>query len=246
MSQQLKSLDKGSDMPLYRQLAFALINQIGSGQLQPGDRLPSERELANSLGVSRITARLAIDALLASGLVYREQGRGTFVADRKMRGLKGFLSFTDDVLTRGMRPSSRILEQAVVHPEEPIRQALKLQPDEPALKLVRLRLADGEPLAVQSSYLPLRICQGLEQEDLTDKSLFAVLREQFYVYPFWTEAEVEAESVTATEAAWLGLAPGDPVLVVKALTFTESFDVVESVRTTYRNNLAIYIGRQRL
>ena len=242
----LKPLDKGSPVPMYRQLSLALIAQIAAGELKPGDRIPSERELATALGVSRITARLAIDALLESGLVFREQGRGTFVAERKMHGLKGFLSFTEDILTRGMQPRSRILHQAALVPDAATQQILKMQPDELALRLVRLRYADGEPLAIQSSYLPLRICPGLENQDLTDKSLFAVLREQYYVHPIWTEAEVQAMAALPEEAECLGLLAGAPVLVISALTFTESFEVVESVRTVYRSHLAVYIGRQRL
>lgn len=243
---QLKPLDKGSPVPLYQQLSATLIAQIGSGDLKPGDRIPSERELAMFLGVSRITARLAIDELLESGLIFRAQGRGTFVAERKMHGLKGFLSFTEDIHTRGMQARSQILRQEAVVPDAALQQALKLQPGELALRLDRLRFADDKPLAVQSSHLPLRICPGLEKQDLTDKSLFAVLREQYYVHPIWTEAEVQAMTAAPDEAALLGLSTGAPVLVITALTFTDSFEVVESVRTTYRHHLAIYIGRQRL
>jgi GntR family transcriptional regulator len=112
---------------------------------------------------------------------------------------------------------------------------------------VRLRLANGAPVALQSSVLPARICPGLEHEDLTDKSLFSVLRQKYFVHPAWTEAEVEARSAAAEEAELLRLAPGDPVLVITGLTFTETFEFVESVRTVYRgNDMAIYIGRQRL
>ncbi len=243
---QLKQLDKGSHTPLYLQLAAALTGDIASGALKPGDRIPSERELAAQLGVSRITARLAVDALLEGGLVYREQGRGTFIAERKMHGLKGFLSFTEDILERGMQPSSRVLAQEVVTPDEAIRVALRLQPGERALRLVRLRLADGEPVALQFSFLPAQLCPGLEAVDLNDQSLFGVLRARHFIHPVWTEAEVEAAGATPEEARALDMAPGAPVLVVRGLTFTESFEVVESVRTVYRTLLPLYIGRQRL
>lgn len=240
-------LDGGSHVPLYLQLSSALIAQIGSGELKPGDRIPSERELAAELGVSRITARQAIDMLLRNGLVYREQGRGTFVAEPKMRGLKGFLSFTEDILSRGMQPGTRVLKQELAEADEAEQTRLKLQPGEKVLRLVRLRLANGAPVALQSSVLPARICPGLEHEDLTDKSLFSVLRQKYFVHPAWTEAEVEARSAAAEEAELLRLAPGDPVLVITGLTFTETFEFVESVRTVYRgNDMAIYIGRQRL
>lgn len=243
---QLKPLDKGSHLPLYVQLSTALTDQIASGHLQPGDRIPSERDLADALRISRITARLAIDALLESGLVYRAQGRGTFVAQPKMRGIKGFLSFTEDIIARGMRPSSRILTQEVITPDEALKQTLNLDNGEQVLKLVRLRTADALPIALQSSYISLHICPGLEHEDLADKSLFAMLRERFYVHPFWTEAEVEAVPAADEEARLLGVAAGAPLLSIRGLTFTESFDVVESVQTLYRSRTPVYIGRQRL
>jgi GntR family transcriptional regulator len=243
---QIRPLDKGSHLPLYVQLQEALTSQIGSGDVKPGDRLPSERELAGTLGISRITARLALDALLENGLVYREQGRGTFVAEPKMRGLKGFLSFTEDIMARGMTPRSRILAQEAITPDESIASALKLPSDALVLRLTRLRFADDEPVALQSSYIPLHLCPGLESADLTDKSLFSVLRKQYFVHPIWTEAEVEAVPASAEEAQWLEMSMGAPLLEVKGLTFTESFEVVESVRTVYRTFLPVYIGRQRL
>ena len=243
----IRPLDKGSHVPLYLQLSADLVEQIGGGQLKPGDRLPSERELAEQLGVSRITARLAVDALFQHGLVYREQGRGTFVAHRKMHGLKGFLSFTEDIRTRGMTPRSQILRQELVDPSADLQDKLQLGHGEPVLHLVRLRLADDLPVAIQYSYLPARVCPGLEHEDLADRSLFAVLGDRYFVHPTWTEAQVQALPAMGEEARLLNLQPGAPVLVVNGLTFTDSFEVVESVRTVYRGSgLAIYIGRQRL
>jgi GntR family transcriptional regulator len=243
----LQPLDKGSYIPLYMQLFSRLIKMIDNGELKPGDKLVSERELADTLNISRITARQSIQALLESGLVYREQGRGTFIAERKMRGLVGFASFTEDIYSRGYQPSSRVLTQELIHVGEQIQKTLKVGPDDPVLHLARLRLADGQPVAIQTSYLPYRLVPGLDQEDMNNKSLFHVLREKYYLYPYWTEAEVEAVSASAEEAHLLGLKPKDPLLVVRGLTFTESFEIVESVRTAYRSKgLALYIGRQRL
>src|SRR5512135_590089 len=103
---KLRLLDKNSSEPLYSQLYARLMEKIEKGELKAGDRVPAERELAESLNVSRITARQAIDALVKSGLVYREQGRGTFVAEPRMRGVMGFSSFSQDVASRGLHPSS--------------------------------------------------------------------------------------------------------------------------------------------
>jgi GntR family transcriptional regulator len=243
----LRPLDKHSSVPLYSQLYHRLVEQITSGQLKAGDRLPPERELAEGLKVSRITARQAIDALVEKGLVYREQGRGTFVAEARMRGLIGFTSFSDDLRSRGMHPSSQVLVQKLVTVDEETQKVLKLGPEEQALHLVRVRMADGKPVALQSSYIPARLVPGLEQEDMRDQSLYSILREKYYIHPAWTEAEIEATSASAEEAQALQLDKNAPVLVVRGITFTESFEVIETVRTVYRGKgLALYIGRQRI
>ncbi|MFZ5808578.1 MAG: GntR family transcriptional regulator [Chloroflexota bacterium] len=240
-------LNKYSHVPLYLQLTAQLIRKIESGELKPGDKIMSEREMAEMLGVSRITARLAIQELLKSGLVYREQGRGTFVAESRMRNVQGFTSFTEDMLGRGLRPGSRILKQEIVGADETLARTLHLEQGDEVLNLVRLRLANDRPIALQSSFMPFRLVPGLEKMDLNDRSLFEVLRKQYYIYPAWTEAVFEAAAALPEEAQYLGLKVGEPVLVVRGLTFTESFEIVESVRTAYPGKgLAIYIGRQRI
>ncbi len=240
-------LNKYSHVPLYRQLVDKLAAQIQSGKLRPGDRVASEREMAEQLNVSRTTARLAIEELVASGLVYREQGRGTFVAASAMHGLLGFASFSEELIVRGHKPGARILEQTVINGDEPILSALKLGEGDKVLRLVRLRLADDKPVALQTTHLPARLVPGLENRNLTDQSLFAILRAEYYVYPAWTEAKIEAAPADAEQAQWLDIAPGDPVLIVRGLSYTDSFEIVESVDTVYRGKgLSLYLGRQRL
>ena len=243
----VRYLDKNSSTPLYRQLANRLEAQIKNGEYQAGDRLPSERELSELLNVSRITARQAIVSLEEDGLIYREQGRGTFVAEPRQRHLRGLTSFTEDMLARGCQPSSRILVQELVAPSPEQARDLKLEEGELALHLVRLRLADGKPIALQSTYISQPLCPGIEHEDFSNQSLFAILREKFDVYPMWTEVDVEALHASSEEAHLLEIKTGDPLLVVRGKTLSDTFDMIEIVRTAYRGKgMALYIGRQRL
>ncbi|HVO42744.1 MAG TPA: GntR family transcriptional regulator, partial [Aggregatilineales bacterium] len=170
------SLNKYSHVPLYQQLVDKLAAQIRRGELRPGDRVPSEREIAERLNVSRTTARLAVEELVASGLVYREQGRGTFVAASARNSVLGFASFSEDIRARGLKPGSRILAQELIDGDEAIHELLNLPPGEKVLRLVRLRLADSKPVAIQTAWLPARIVPGLEKRDLTNQSLFTILR----------------------------------------------------------------------
>lgn len=243
----MRLLNKRSPVPLYTQLYARLAEQISTGAFKPGDRLPPERELAETMNVSRITARQALDALAKKGLVYREQGRGTFVAEPKMHGLIGFTSFSEDMRQRGYHPSSQILIQELKTVDLEAQKVLKLGPDELALHLVRVRMADERPVAIQSALIPERLCPGLESMVLHDQSLYSVLREEYDLHPAWTEAELEAISASPEEARLLNLEKGDPVLVVHGITYSDSFEIIETVRTVYRGKgLALYIGRQRI
>jgi GntR family transcriptional regulator len=243
----MDNLDKTSYVPLYRQLVSNIAQKIDTGELKPGDRLPSEREMAEDLKVSRITARQALDALEQVGLVYREQGRGTFVAAPHLYAIEGFISLSEYVMRRGLRPRSRIIKQELVDADERLQNVLKLEADEKVLHLMRVRLADDSPLALQFSYLPHRLCPGLEDLDLASRSLFDTLREEYSVYPTWTEPEICAAAASKTEAEYLELKEGSPVLVVTAVTYTSTFEIVEQVRTTYRGtDFWLYLGRQRV
>jgi GntR family transcriptional regulator len=243
----VRYLNKNSTVPLYRQLASHLASQILNGGYQAGDRLPSERELSEQFNVSRITARQAIATLLDDGIIFTEQGRGTFVAEPLMRRLRGLTSFTEDMAARGYKPTSRVLVNELVTVSEELQNTLKLGPQDQVFHLVRLRMADGKPVAIQDSYVSCKLCPGVELEDFTNRSLFALLREKYFVYPTWTEVDIEALPASEEEARWLRIKTGEPVLVVKGKTFTDSFEVIEKVCTIYRGKgLVLYIGRQRL
>jgi GntR family transcriptional regulator len=243
----IPQLDKHSSDSLYSQLFNRLKRMIENGELTTGDRVPAERELAESLKVSRITARQAVDALVKSGLVYRERGKGTFVAEPHMDSVMGFTSFSEDMKSRGLIPSSKVVTQQLSRVNEKLQKVLKLGPDDLAIYIVRIRLADDKPVALQSTYLPASLCPGLESQDLSSISLYSILREKYYVHPAWTEAKVEVSAATEEESCFLQIDKNDPILVIKGLTFSESFEVIESVRTVYKGkDLSLYIGRQRI
>ena len=243
----IPQLDKHSSDSLYSQLFNRLKRMIENGELTTGDRVPAERELAESLKVSRITARQAVDALVKNGLVYRERGKGTFVAEPHMDSVMGFTSFSEDMKSRGLIPSSKVVTQELCRVNEKMQKVLKLGADDLAIHIVRIRLADDKPVALQSTYLPASLCPGLESQDLSSTSLYSILREKYYVHPAWTEAKVEVSAATEEESCLLQIDKNDPILVIKGLTFTESFEIIESVRTVYRGkDLSLYIGRQRI
>ncbi|MGQ7243598.1 GntR family transcriptional regulator [Salinicola sp. V024] len=150
-------LDAAQSTPLYRQLAQQLVEAIEAGDWETGEALPSERVLAESLNVSRITARKALDRLVALGLIQRTHGSGTFIAPRLNQSLTRLTSFTELLVQRGHRPSSRWLSRQLGTPtvEESLR--LGVSADHQVSRLKRLRLADDVVVAVEESCLPHRV-----------------------------------------------------------------------------------------
>lgn len=243
----MSSINRHSYVPLYLQIAQAISARVASGELTPGDQLPSEREIAELYDVSRVTARQALDELVSQGAAYRMRGRGTFVAEPRIREVTGLGSFSDEMRMQGLTPSSRVLVQHVVQPEEHVRQKLKLATGESALELSRVRLANGVPVAYETACLNYRLCPGLECEDLAAQSLYAVLRSKYGIYPTWAESEIEARGALPYEAKLWDIDVGQPVMVACRLTYTESFEPIEYVQSVYRGDrFTFYVGRQRI
>jgi len=232
-------------LPMYFRIQQTILEQIQAGQLQPGAQLPSEADLAQQYQASRITAKRALDELVRQGRAFRQQGRGTFVAQARIREISGFRSFSEDIRARGFSPSSRVLDFKEVEPEAAIRDRLHLPEGEHAFLLKRLRLADQEPVAVETAYLPCHICPGLLQEDLGGGSLYATLTEKYNIVPTWADAEIEAVAITKKDALILNLKTGTPVLVAHRVTYTADYASIETVDSVYRGDrFTFYTGRQ--
>src|SRR4051812_39614147 len=150
-AQRIGSLDQSDHAPLYRQLQRSLREAIRTQVLGPEDALPAERDLAEDLGVSRITVRKALDGLVSEGLLTRRQGAGTFVAARVEKSFSKLSSFTEDMISRGRTPRSEWISKAEgsVTPEESL--TLGLSPGTPVYRFNRIRYADGAPMAVEYS-----------------------------------------------------------------------------------------------
>ena len=231
--------------PLYFRIQQTILEQIQAGQLQPGAQLPTEADLARQYQVSRITAKRALDELVRQGRAYRQQGRGTFVAQARIRDISGFRSFSEDIRARGFNPSSQVLEFKEVYPEDAIQERLHIPEAERVFLLKRLRLADQEPVAVETAYLPCRICPGLLQEDLAGGSLYSLLAEKYNRVPTWADAEIEAVMPEKEQVRLLKLKAGTPVLVAHRVTYAADYDVIETVDSVYRGDrFTFYTGRQ--
>lgn len=193
----MSKLSLDSDIPLYSQLVSIVKRNISAGTLATGDMLPSESELCRCFDISRSTVRQAIGALESEGLVVRKQGRGTFVAEPKMRRrTETVYSFTSEISAMGLTPSSTIIDFEVIDPTPDIEKVLELSsPDTKVYRFTRLRNVNGEPLILETSFYPQYIYPKLTRELLRTHSFYSLLYEV---------GIVPASAVDSYEAVMLG------------------------------------------
>lgn len=230
-------INKNSPIPLYYQLAEAIREQIASGELKPGDQLPTERELTETTGISRVTVRQALGYLTREGLLIAHHGKGTFVAEPKL-SYEAFhlLGFTEKMMSQGMLTSSRVIEQKVITPPKSVAARLHLGRSERAIKVVRLRLSQQVPLLLETVYLPHRLCAGLEQENLMGKSMYALLEEQYGLRLQYAHQSLEATVANDYEAEVFGVAAGTPMILLEGVTFSSQEQRVEYFKAVYRGD----------
>lgn len=230
----MSAIYRNSPLPRYYQLKEILRERIRSGEWKPGSLIPSERELSEKYGISRMTARQAITDLVNEGIFYREQGKGTFVSNRKItQQLIHLTGFTEDIRARGQLPSTKVLSAEMSPADEATAEKLRIEPGTLIFRLQRLRLADDEPLAIEVSQIHFKGCERLLEEDLEHNSLYRVLESKFGIMLMEADQELEAGLVGNDEAQILNIAPGSPVLFTRRTTYTERNQPIEYARAMY-------------
>ncbi len=229
------SIDRTSRVPIYMQIHENLRKEIDAKNLEAGVAIPSERDLAELFGVSRMTARQAINSLKNNGLVYQERGIGTFVSKRKLDvHTRNLVGFTEEMTDRGLIPSSNILLSVREPAKKEIAGDLGIEMGEEVFHFQRLRLANDSPLAFEDAFLPASRFPDLERLSLQNISLYQLLEKHYGIKMHHAEEILEATAANNQISKHLGIARRSPLLVVRRVVFTESNLAVESVRTFYR------------
>ena len=228
----------GGSGPLYRRLQVALRGAVENAVLKPQDALPPERELAADFGISRITVRKALDALVADGLLMRKQGAGTFVSGRVEKQFAKLTSFSEDMAARGQTPHSEWLLRAsgTVTPEESL--TLGLSPGTPVYRFNRIRFADDLPMAVEYSTVP---GFGLASADAVEDSLYAALQSAGN-RPTRALQRLRAVLFDEERAKLLGLEPGAPGLYIERRGFLDDGRVIEATQSWYRGDAYDFVA----
>lgn len=233
----LGTISRDSKLPYYYQLYEILRGKILRGEWQPGDMLPTEGELLEQHRVSRSTVRQALDMLVNEGLIYRQRGRGTFVAHPPVeQGLSRIISFTEDMIQRGLKPQTEVLASGLIPAPENIAKALQVEPGEELAHLERLRLADGEPMSVEESYLVHRYCPGVLEQDYAQNPLRVALEKKYGIRLVYARQSIRAISAPRSLAEKLSIQPNGAVLYIERVSFSEQGLPIEFLRLYHRGD----------
>ena len=224
-------------MPLYHQLKASILRDIDAGRWRPGEQLPTEDALMARFSVSKITVRQALRDLAQLGYIRREQGRGTFVQGPPLEeGPRELKSFTAEMRSHRLRASSRVLEQGLVPAPAEIADRLAIAADAPVFRLYRLRLADAEPMGVQTAYVPTVLAPDIDRISFADASLYEVLATRYSLYPASARETHQAVSVPDEVASLLRAPAGSPALMAERLTTLADGRPLEYVHSIMRGD----------
>lgn len=241
-----RTIDPYDVIPKYHQLVAIIRKKIEDGEWKPLQPIPSERQLESLYDLSRTTIRQAIELLVRQGFLYREHGRGTFVSPQKLqKGLLELTSFSEDMLNRGVQPGQIILDLREVDLPQTVAKKLELPLEtQRSLRIERIRLGNGQPIGLQTSYLVLDEGQTITREELEARgSLYVLLQEKFHIIPAEADETLEVTVATLEEATLLQIAEGSPLLLSERVLWSQDRRAVEYVKILYRADRYRYTMR---
>ncbi|RXT04374.1 GntR family transcriptional regulator [Ammoniphilus sp. CFH 90114] len=227
------AINKNLPIPIYYQIEEGIKALIEQRELKPGDLIPSERELCEAYGISRMTVRQAVNNLVNDGYLVRQQGRGTFVSKGKMeQRLKGVTSFSEDMRARGMEPGTKLLSFERIQGSKSICEKFSVPEGTMIFEVKRVRLADGIPMAYEISYLPATLLPGFTLE-VAEGSIYQFVENVLMLEIGNAHQVLEASLARGVECEILGLESGAPVLLIQRQTYLADGVPLEVVRSVY-------------
>ena len=224
-------------LPLYAQLKEILIAAIQRGEFAPGDRLPSQSELCEQYKMSHMTVRRAVNELINEGVIYSIHGKGTYVSERKLPSASGQLvGFYEHMLRMEKVPSNRLLEAKIVSASTIMANRLNVELGLPLVYVRRLRLVDGIPMSIATSYLPHFLCRGLLDHDLANNSLFAILRDVYKLMLTSSHSTIGSILAAEEQAHLLEITRPATLITEEQTTYLDSGQPIEFSRSVIRGD----------
>ncbi len=233
----MKNLSRSSKVPLYYQLYEILDDQISEGVWQPEEMLPTENDLVTRYQLSRATVRQAFELLVNRGKVYRRRGKGTFVSKPTFeQNLNRIVSFWDDMHQRGLKPGTRVLSSELIEASEDVIENLEIEAKDELASLVRLRMADDEPLSVEHSLLVHKFCPGILEQDYANSSLRKMLADQYNIHISNAKQIIRAVPATDKLADLLDVDINSPLLHIDRISYSDDGTPIEYLRINLRGD----------
>jgi GntR family transcriptional regulator len=234
---------EATDVPLYIQLASYLRIQIHNGVLQPGDMMIAENSICEILSVSRTTVRQSMNKLVEEGLLVRYRGKGTFIANFKIkRNMNHLYNFTEDMKAIDAKPSSKVIKAEVLEicPDD-IADILNLPTVQtPVFYLERLRLANQEPILWERTYIPYYLCNKIETFDFNKNSLYKILNETYHLEMYHAKESLDAIILSKREAALLECSSKDVGYKITRISYLDSGFIFEYTTSVTRADKCTY------
>ena len=230
-------LDRASFTPMYAQIQSQLLSLIQAGTLRAGDLLPSEEQLSRIFGVSRMTARQALQTLKNQGFAARNKGQGTYVSQPRVeQDISHLCGFTAEMRALGIKASSRVLHSGLMASPENISAVFGLPAGSRVFHLQRVRLADGIPLAIEEIHLPAQRFPGIERLSFAHRSLYETMRERYQIRLSRVDEILEARAATKREAELLNIPIRSALLVISRTLWSVDGTAVETAHSVYRGD----------
>lgn len=230
-----------SGRPRHEQISDWLREHIEEGTYEVDERLPSEKELGERFDVSRVTVRRALQTLEGEGYIYRRQGLGSFVKERRAaQGLVRLTDFAQDMAQAGLEAASAVEHHAPETPPPDVAVRLGVDEETTVMRLDRVRLGDGRPVAFDRTWLPLFYAQLLEGHDLEQETIYHVLEAEYDIPVLRGQYRITAANASASVAELLGISDGEALLLIERLSMTEGDKRVYFQRRYYRSDRVAY------
>lgn len=214
-------LDRSAAVPLYVQLGDILRRRIESGEWEQNSRIPSEHELNREYGLSRMTVRQVLTTLVNEGLLFRVQGKGTYVAPGKISTRSpAYMGMRQQLEEAGYTTSTKLIEAVVETPDAIVAKQLKLDKGEQVVRIARLRSAEDDPISIHISHVPLRLAPSLIERDSASEQLCVILDREYDLVMGHVEETLESARASTSEGKLLAINPGEPLLLLRQTVST--------------------------
>jgi GntR family transcriptional regulator len=237
-------IDPSSAIPLYAQVEAVLASDIAGGTLPAGSQLPTENDLIERFGVSRPTVRKAVQNLVSRGLVEIQRGKGTYVTRPKMtQEITTLSGFVEDMQALGRHPTARLLDKQLVTADKTVAHQLALPAGSLVVRIRRVRLADGEPVSFDETYLPREVGEKVVTNDLEVEPIFSLLETKYDMPLVEAEYRLEAVAAQPNVAEALGVEPGSPLFRIERTSYCAGNEPVDYEQLYYRGDMVRFVTR---